>query len=151
MCMRFLLAESEPFQIFYREERVPDVEIREASLWMTFRITVISFVSDSCILVGKLYYLEIALLHCQESLSSFWLSLNVGSICHWAEPFAWNIILNLEIKMICLFLWTHHLFTKHHTSFTISGLVWSTSRWPFSINTNLLVLELYVMQKWFQS
>ena len=53
--------------------------------------------------LGKLYYLEIALLHCQESLSSFWLSFNVGSICHWAEPFTWNIILNLEIKFYCLF------------------------------------------------
>ena len=34
--MEFLLAKSEPFQVFFREERVPDVEIREASLWNTF-------------------------------------------------------------------------------------------------------------------
>ena len=64
------------------------------------RFTVICLFSSTCILI---HYLKIPLLHCQEPLSSFWLPFHIASICHWAEPFTWNIILNLEIKFYCLF------------------------------------------------
>ena len=98
----------------------------------------------------KIRHFHNTLLHRQEAPFSFGFSFDFAAVRHRAEPFARKVIFHLVEMKIDSFWWIHiflqpsinSFFTKHHTSFTISGLLWSTSKWPFSIMTNLFVVAL---------